>query len=108
MPLSEFGLAALPRSAAEDPFAASCYSLEEPGRRAAAAEAAQPREPSLAGTRDDTRHPGFDVHGVRNEFPVLAERLHGRPLVWLDNGATTQKPTAVLERLDYFYRHENS
>jgi cysteine desulfurase / selenocysteine lyase len=34
--------------------------------------------------------------------------VHGRPLIWLDNGATTQKPDAVIERLSHFYRHENS
>jgi cysteine desulfurase/selenocysteine lyase len=45
---------------------------------------------------------------VRADFPVLGEHVHGRPLIWLDNAATTQKPEAVLDRLDYFYRHENS
>jgi cysteine desulfurase/selenocysteine lyase len=34
--------------------------------------------------------------------------VHGRPLIWLDNAATTQKPAAVIDRLDWFYRHENS
>ncbi|MGB0093441.1 MAG: cysteine desulfurase [Solirubrobacteraceae bacterium] len=54
-------------------------------------------------------HPAFDVESVRREFPALAEHVHGdRPLVWLDNAATTQKPEAVISRLDYFYRHENS
>lgn len=53
-------------------------------------------------------HPGFDVQAVRRDFPILAERVNGRPLIWLDNAATTQKPTAVIERLAYFYRHENS
>ncbi|MDR3210690.1 MAG: SufS family cysteine desulfurase [Planctomycetota bacterium] len=45
---------------------------------------------------------------VRQDFPILQDKSDGKPLVWLDNGATTQKPTAVIERLDYFYRHENS
>jgi cysteine desulfurase/selenocysteine lyase len=53
-------------------------------------------------------HPAFDVQAVRRDFPILAERINGRPLVWLDNAATTQKPQAVIDRLDYFYRHENS
>jgi cysteine desulfurase/selenocysteine lyase len=48
------------------------------------------------------------VYALRSDFPLLAERVHGRPLVWLDNGATTQKPEAVIERLGHFYRHENS
>jgi cysteine desulfurase/selenocysteine lyase len=51
----------------------------------------------------------FDAHRLRRDFPILQERVHGnRPLIWLDNGATTQKPHAVIDRLDYFYRHENS
>ena len=53
-------------------------------------------------------HPAFDVHAIRRDFPILQERVNGRPLVWFDNAATTQKPLAVLERLDHFYRHENS
>jgi cysteine desulfurase/selenocysteine lyase len=50
----------------------------------------------------------FDPRAVRRDFPILQERVHGRPLIWLDNAATTQKPNAVIERLDYYYRHENS
>lgn len=50
----------------------------------------------------------FDPRTVRRDFPILEERVHGRPLIWLDNAATTQKPQAVIDRLDYFYRHENS
>jgi cysteine desulfurase/selenocysteine lyase len=48
------------------------------------------------------------VHAVRRDFPILTERVHGRPLVWLDNAATTQKPQAVIDRLAHFYAHENS
>jgi cysteine desulfurase/selenocysteine lyase len=50
----------------------------------------------------------FDVNLIRRDFPILAERVNGRPLVWLDNAATTQKPQAVIDRLKYFYEHENS
>ena len=50
----------------------------------------------------------FDVLQVRRDFPILQERVNGRPLVWLDNAATTQKPQAVIDRLKYFYEHENS
>jgi len=53
-------------------------------------------------------YPAFHVEAVRRDFPVLQERIHGRQLVWLDNGATTQKPQAVIDRLAYFYSHENS
>ncbi|WP_434064139.1 family 2A encapsulin nanocompartment cargo protein cysteine desulfurase [Roseateles aquae] len=51
---------------------------------------------------------GFDVQAVRRDFPILQERVNGKPLVWLDNAATTQKPSQVIERLSYFYEHENS
>jgi cysteine desulfurase / selenocysteine lyase len=50
----------------------------------------------------------FDVESVRRDFPILSERVHGRRLVWLDNAATTQKPQLVIDRLAYFYEHENS
>ena len=50
----------------------------------------------------------FDVNLIRRDFPILSERVNGRPLIWLDNAATTQKPQAVIDRLKYFYEHENS
>ncbi|MGA2050047.1 MAG: family 2A encapsulin nanocompartment cargo protein cysteine desulfurase [Terracidiphilus sp.] len=50
----------------------------------------------------------FDVETIRRDFPILNERVNGRPLIWLDNGATTQKPQSVIDRLSYFYEHENS
>ncbi len=50
----------------------------------------------------------FDVTSIRNDFPILREKVNGRPLIWLDNAATTQKPQAVIDRLKYFYEHENS
>jgi len=50
----------------------------------------------------------FDVTSIRKDFPILNETVHGKPLVWLDNAATTQKPQVVIDRLSYFYEHENS
>ena len=50
----------------------------------------------------------FDVETIRRDFPILREQVNGRPLIWLDNGATTQKPQSVIDRLKYFYEHENS
>ena len=51
----------------------------------------------------------FDPYVVRRDFPILEERVHGgKRLVWLDNAATTQKPRAVIDRMSYFYAHENS
>ncbi|MFM7085317.1 MAG: family 2A encapsulin nanocompartment cargo protein cysteine desulfurase [Hyphomicrobium sp.] len=53
-------------------------------------------------------HPSFDVVSVRKDFPILQETVNGRPLIWFDNAATTQKPSSVIERIKYFYEHENS
>ena len=50
----------------------------------------------------------LDVNLIRRDFPILGERVNGRQLVWLDNAATTQKPRQVIDRLAYFYQHENS
>ena len=52
--------------------------------------------------------PAFDVHAVRRDFPILQERVNGRQLVWFDNAATTHKPQSVIDRISYFYEHENS
>ena len=45
---------------------------------------------------------------IRNDFPILNEKINGHDLVWLDNGATTQRPQQVIDRLSYYYTHENS
>jgi cysteine desulfurase/selenocysteine lyase len=50
----------------------------------------------------------LDVEAVRRDFPILRERVHGRPLAWLDNAATTQKPQVVIDALAAFYAHDNS
>lgn len=52
--------------------------------------------------------PPIDISRVRRDFPILQERVNGKPLVWFDNAATTHKPQAVIDRLAYFYAHENS
>lgn len=63
--------------------------------------------PVLSAQPQNTVAP-FDVAAIRRDFPILQERVNGKPLVWFDNAATTQKPRAVIERLAYFYEHENS
>lgn len=50
----------------------------------------------------------FPVSEIRKDFPLLSETVNSKPLIWLDNAATTQKPACVIDRLAYFYRHENS
>jgi cysteine desulfurase / selenocysteine lyase len=51
---------------------------------------------------------GLDVEAIRKDFPILARKVHGRPLVYLDNGATSQKPQAVIDAVSRYYAEENS
>jgi cysteine desulfurase/selenocysteine lyase len=51
---------------------------------------------------------GFNVEKVRSDFPILHQKVHGKPLVYLDNAATTQKPLAVIEAIEHYYRYDNS
>ena len=53
-------------------------------------------------------HNKFDVARVREDFPVLREKIHGKPLVYFDNGATSQKPQCVIDALTRYYSAENS
>ena len=50
----------------------------------------------------------FNADLIKKDFPILNERVNGKPLIWFDNAATTQKPKAVIDRVAYFYEHENS
>ena len=52
--------------------------------------------------------PVFDAPAVRAEFPILAQRIHGRPLVYLDNANTTQKPRSVIEAERAYYERDNA
>ena len=52
--------------------------------------------------------PALDVQQIRLDFPNLHRQVHGQPLVYLDNAATAQKPKAVIDRLNQYYRQENS
>jgi cysteine desulfurase/selenocysteine lyase len=60
-------------------------------------------------TRDQAMRPrDFDVARVRQDFPILNEKVHGKPLVYFDNGATSQKPQSVIDALSHYYSAENS
>ena len=50
----------------------------------------------------------FNIEQLRREFPALQQEVNGRPLIYLDNAATTQKPKAVIERVLQYYSRENS
>jgi cysteine desulfurase / selenocysteine lyase len=49
---------------------------------------------------------GLDVERIRADFPALHQEIHGRPLVYLDNAATTQKPRQVIDTVTHFYEHD--
>lgn len=52
--------------------------------------------------------PAFDVERVREDFPILGQQVHGKPLVYLDNAATTQKPRAVIDAISRYYLEANA
>ena len=72
-------------------------TLTAPSPRAAAPPAAPP-----------VSTPSFDAEAVRASVPALHQTVNGRPLVYLDNGATTQKPRAVIDRIVRYYERENA
>jgi len=61
---------------------------------------------TLTATRMNQKH--FDVDAVRQDFPILASHVHGHPLVYLDNAATTQKPQAVIDAIVDYYTSTNA
>ncbi|MBA2303592.1 MAG: cysteine desulfurase [Acidobacteria bacterium] len=64
---------------------------------------------AVSGLRTErTAPPAFDVQKIRNDFPILRRRVHGHPLVYLDNAATTQKPQAVIDALTRYYTESNA
>jgi len=102
------GVPTLDRGSPRQPDAPSYYFLSDwHSPDPAAATATRPAAGSPLLQALHVQAP-FDVHAVRRDFPILQERVNGRQLVWFDNAATTQKPRAVIERISYFYQHENS
>ncbi|HEV2691387.1 MAG TPA: SufS family cysteine desulfurase [Verrucomicrobiae bacterium] len=58
--------------------------------------------------KNATPVPKFDIEGVRRDFPALHQIVNGKPLIWLDNAATTHKPQAVIDATSQFYGRDNS
>ena len=105
----EADLRVLPAAAPQAPGGA--YSPQPPTEAVAASSqrAGEPFDfrPEMTPDLGRSKRP-FDPELIRRDFPILRERVNGHPLIWLDNAATTQKPNAVIDRLTYFYQHENS
>ena len=57
-------------------------------------------------SKQSARPVGYDVEAIRADFPILAQKIHGKPLVYLDNGASAQKPRAVLDTIQRAYGEE--
>jgi cysteine desulfurase / selenocysteine lyase len=88
------------------------YSFLNEIRELVALPSLDSRSPIPASTNDATfanlSAEPFDASSVRRDFPILEERVNGKRLIWLDNAATTQKPKSGIDRLSYYYSHENS
>lgn len=55
---------------------------------------------------DPVSNTGYDVEAIRGDFPILSRQVHGKPLVYLDNGASAQKPRAVIDAVSRTYENE--
>jgi cysteine desulfurase / selenocysteine lyase len=122
LPMPKFDQALFPSFAAGVPELAPLSPLlNESDARAALTEPSSFYflDSAVPGTTNVLAHPAavgdlnlprnqFDIGSVRRDFPILNERVNGHPLIWLDNAATTQKPQSVIDRISYFYEHENS
>ena len=86
------------------PSASGFYFLNEKNHLRTAIESLDPAQKEFK----DNKGQLFDVNRIKMDFPILQERVNGKPLIWLDNAATTQKPRQVIDRISYFYEHENS
>ena len=64
--------------------------------------------PPASGTPGETSHLASDLDRIRQEFPILGQTVHGKPLVYLDNAATTQKPRQVIRAITDFYETINA
>ena len=58
--------------------------------------------------QSEVKHVEFDIQRIRNDFPILHQQVNGHDLVYLDNGASTQKPQVVIDALNTYYLHDNS
>ena len=69
---------------------------------------AQPAKETKTYASDDVVIGTKTLSEIRADFPILTENIHGYPIAWFDNGATTQRPKSVIDRLSEYYLHENS
>jgi cysteine desulfurase / selenocysteine lyase len=95
-------------------FYSRCYTTQERGKYYFEPMGAEPAvKPANAhngkkGNRDWSRYRMFHPEAVRRDFPALQQTVNGKPLVWLDNAATTHKPQSVIDALARFYERDYS
>src|SRR5436190_16459091 len=63
---------------------------------------------SIAPKSREVPRGSFDVERIRKDFPILQQRVHGKPLVYLDNAATSQKPRVVIDTVERYYAAQNA
>ena len=82
----------------------TCAGAHDPAglQRVFGVKAAAVPAPAAVGARP------LDIPTIRKDFPVLNQKVHGKPLAWMDNGATTQKPQGVIDAISRFYENDNS
>jgi cysteine desulfurase/selenocysteine lyase len=59
-------------------------------------------------TKPDTAIEPLDVEGIKAQFPALQQTVHGKPLVYLDSAASSQKPQCVIDAISYYYEHDHA
>ena len=78
------------------------------GTEAATSYYFMPREQVSPTSLASSPNEVFDVGTIRNDFPILHQKIHGKPLIWFDNAATTQKPQSVIDAVSRYYQRDNS
>ncbi|MDX1928350.1 MAG: SufS family cysteine desulfurase [Pirellulaceae bacterium] len=95
--------------AAEDGLARFVAQVrnQSPAKRNDCLDSSRSRQTGSRGPQPHFSAP-LDVSRVRDDFPILRQHVHGQPLAWLDNAATTQKPQVVIDAISRFYETDNS
>lgn len=95
------GLSAFVQSIRKGPFFGRDSCLDRSRRRAG-------DEASYSQLVPKTGDKPFDMAAIREDFPILRQKINGKPLVWFDNAATTQKPQSVIDAISRFYEQDYS
>src|SRR4029078_5224178 len=83
-------------------------SAGNPQSSRAAARRTLPGDLMSAASVPRPRAANFDVARIRRDFPILDQQVNGKPLVYLDNAASSQRPRAVIEAIDHYYEHDHA